>query len=151
MAKQSAGILLYRKRNKRLEVFLIHPGGPFWRNKDNGAWSIPKGQHGEGEEPLEAAKREFKEETGYRPPPTDYRSIGEAKLKSGKIIRAWVVEGDIDETKIQSATFEVEWPPRSGRKKSYPEADRAGWFSLAEARQKLHPAQRIFIDALERL
>lgn len=146
---------MYRKKGDSpaggLEVFLIHPGGPFWRNKDAGAWSIPKGQHEEGEEPLEAAKREFQEETGYKLSVTSYQPLGEAKLKSGKVIRAWAVEGDADPTQLKSNTTTIEWPPRSGKKQEFPEADRGAWFSLEEARKKIHPGQAPFIDALEKI
>ena len=149
--KTSAGILLY-KINKSDEpaFFLVHPGGPFFAKKDNGFWTIPKGEIEPDEDPLETAKREFEEETGIKP--TGYFiSIGEIKQKGGKIVQAWAVEGDLDIEKIQSNTFEIEWPPRSGRRKSFPEIDKAGWFTFAEAREKINEAQSIFLTRLVEL
>jgi predicted NUDIX family NTP pyrophosphohydrolase len=148
--KQSAGILLYRKLENDLQVFLVHPGGPFFKNKDAGAWSIPKGEFLDDEEPLAAAKREFSEETG-QPIDGNFIELGSVKLKSGKIVHAWAVEGDIDHETIVSNTFEIEWPPRSGKKINVPEIDRAGWFKLDIARQKINEAQATFIDKLEKL
>ena len=140
MAKQSAGILLYRIINKQLQVFLVHPGGPFFVNKDNGSWSIPKGELLDGEDPLNAAKREFFEETGQS---TDgvFISLGSVTQKNGKIVYAWAVEGNIDATNIVSNTFELEWPPRSGKTKAFPEIDKGAWFSVEEAKVKIIPAQ----------
>jgi predicted NUDIX family NTP pyrophosphohydrolase len=145
--KQSAGILLYRKADTVLQVFLVHPGGPFFKNKDSGAWSIPKGEFLEDEEPLAAAKREFQEETG-QPITGEFMPLGSVKLKSGKVVHAWAVEGDIDHETIVSNTFEIEWPPRSGKKIMVPEIDRAGWFKVAVAKQKINSAQAAFIEKL---
>src|ERR1700740_2827470 len=148
--KQSAGILLYRKADDVLEVFLVHPGGPFFKNKDAGAWSIPKGEFLDDEKPLAAAKREFEEETGH-PIDGEFIALGAVKLKSGKTVHAWVVEGDINHETIVSNTFEIEWPPRSGKKIMVPEIDRAAWFKLTDARQKINSAQAAFIEKLENL
>lgn len=147
MAKQSAGILLYRKTAGGLQVFLVHPGGPFFKNKDAGAWSIPKGEFLDDEEPLVAAKREFAEETGQEID-GDFIQLDAVTLKSGKIVHAWAVEGDIDHETIRSNLFEMEWPPKSGKKQSFPEIDRAAWFDLNEARVKINIAQAKFIDNL---
>jgi predicted NUDIX family NTP pyrophosphohydrolase len=151
MAKQSAGVLLYQKHNSPVQVLLVHPGGPFWARKDKGAWSIPKGEFDEAEEPLTAAKREFQEELGQTPPAGDYRELGTVKNKSGKVIHVWAVEGDLDVKQFKSNTFTLEWPPRSGRVMEFPEADKAAWFDLDTARQKLHPAQTPFLDRLAEL
>jgi predicted NUDIX family NTP pyrophosphohydrolase len=148
---RSAGILLYRLRDGAPEVLLVHPGGPFWANKDDGAWSIPKGEHGEDEDPRAAALREFEEETGTAPPPAALADLGSVRLKSGKQVAAWAVEGDLDPETIHSNTFELEWPPRSGRMQTVPEVDRAGWFGLEEASAKLNPAQGAFLDRLRDL
>jgi len=145
--KQSAGILLYRKVNSVVQFFLVHPGGPYFKNKDAGAWSIPKGEFLDDEEPLAAAKREFEEETS-QPVNGDFVPLGSVKLKSGKTVYAWAVEGDIDHETIISNTFEIEWPPRSGKKITIPEIDRAGWFNAAVAKQKINPAQAAFIETL---
>ena len=140
MPKLSAGILLYRMRNGQPEVFLCHPGGPFYKNKDEGVWQIPKGEFEEKEEPLAAAKREFKEETGYEID-GEFIPLKPVKYKSGsKIVYAWVVEGDFDEEKITSNTFPLEWPPRSGKYIDVPEVDRSAWFAMDEARKKILPA-----------
>ncbi|MBW8684587.1 NUDIX domain-containing protein [Chitinophaga rhizophila] len=147
MAKQSAGILLYRRRGGELEVFLGHPGGPFWAKKDLGSWSVPKGEYEEGEEPLHAAIREFEEETGYRPA-GDFIPLTTIRQKGHKVVRCWAVEGDMDPAAMISNLFEMEWPPRSGKMKSFPEIDRGGWFTLAEAREKILERQRSFIDEL---
>lgn len=147
MSNQSAGILLYRKVNEELQVFLVHPGGPFFKNKDDGAWSIPKGEFLDGEEPLTAAMREFEEETGQAIA-GNFIKLNPVKLKSGKSVYAWAVEGDIDHETIMSNLFEMEWPPKSGRKQSFPEIDRAGWFCTEEAKIKLNPAQAAFVDEL---
>ena len=148
MAKRSAGILLYRRREGEIEVLLVHPGGPFWMKKDAGAWSIPKGEYAEGDDPLEAAKREFREETGFEPPTSVLHELSEVKLASGKVVRAWAQEGDCDANMIASNRFAIEWPPRSGRMQQFPEVDRAAWFPLAVAREKINAAQRAFLDRL---
>ncbi len=145
-ARESAGILLHRA--DRAEVLLVHPGGPYWARKDAGAWSIPKGEVEEGEEPRTAALREFAEETGTRLPDGALEPLGSVKLKSGKLVHAFAVAGDLDPEAIVSSTFELEWPPRSGRTRTFPEVDRAGWFGLDEAREKLNPAQAAFVDRL---
>jgi len=145
MPKRSAGILLYRKVNNHFQFFLVHPGGPFFKNKDLGVWSIPKGEYLDNEEALAAAKREFMEETG-QPVDGDFIPLDPVTLKSGKIIHAWAVEGDINDENIVSNLFEMEWPPKSGKKQSFPEIDRAGWFDEDEARLKLSGAQAGLID-----
>ncbi|WP_461452438.1 NUDIX domain-containing protein [Mucilaginibacter sp.] len=145
--KQSAGILLYRNTNNILEVFLAHPGGPFFKNKDEGSWSIPKGEFLDDETPLDAAKREFEEETG-QPIDGEFISLGSIRQKSGKTVYAWAVEGDIDHETIFSNTCEVEWPPRSGKKITIPEIDRAGWFKVDEAKKKINPAQAELVNRL---
>src|ERR1700733_10588544 len=138
MAKQSAGILLYRKTGSSLQVFLVHPGGPFFKNKDAGAWSIPKGEFLDDEDALVAAKREFFEETGQAISNGKFIPLKPVQLKSGKIVHAWAIEGDIDHETITSNLFEMEWPPKSGRMQSFPEIDRAGWFDVDEARIKIN-------------
>lgn len=148
--KLSAGILLYRRRQTGIEVLIVHPGGPFWAKKDEGAWSIPKGEYAEGEDPLTVAKREFHEETGFEAS-GPLLELAPAKQPGGKIIKAWAVEGDIDAASIRSNTFSIEWPPKSGRACSFPEIDRACWCSLAIAREKLLAGQRVFLDQLEQL
>jgi predicted NUDIX family NTP pyrophosphohydrolase len=148
----SAGLLCYRTRDGTVEVFLVHPGGPFWARKDDGAWSIPKGEHLDGEEPLTAARREFAEETGFDVPTGALIPLAPLKQPSGKVISAWAVEADFDAAGIVSATFTVEWPPRSGLMREFPEVDRAGWFDLVAAERKLTPGQRPFlIDLAARL
>ncbi|MDB5089882.1 MAG: hypothetical protein JWR09_3876 [Mucilaginibacter sp.] len=147
MPNQSAGVLLYRKINNQQQVFLVHPGGPFFKNKDLGAWSIPKGEFSEGEEALLAAKREFEEETGQSID-GNFIPLNPVKLKSGKRIYAWAVEGDINHETIFSNLFEMEWPPKSGKKQSFPEIDRAGWFGVTEAKLKINIAQAAFIEEL---
>jgi predicted NUDIX family NTP pyrophosphohydrolase len=147
MAKQSAGILLYRFLNEQLQVFLVHPGGPFFRNKDEGSWSIPKGEFTEDENPLDAAKREFIEETGQKIEGTFIELIP-IQQKGGKAVYAWAVEGDIDHNTIVSNLFEIEWPPRSGKRQSFPEIDKAAWFDVEAAKIKINPAQAAFIDNL---
>lgn len=149
MAKLSAGLLLYRRVEGRLEVLLVHPGGPYWAKKDEGAWSVPKGEYGEGEEPLEVAEREFGEELGADPPDVgDAVFLGEVHQPSGKRVSAWALEGDLDTSNVRSNTFTMEWPPRSGRTAEFPEVDRAGWFDLGTARRKLLRGQVAFIDRL---
>ncbi len=145
--KQSAGILLYRNTNNILEIFLVHPGGPFFKNKDEGSWSIPKGEFLDDEEALTAAKREFEEETGQAID-GNFISLGSIKQKSGKTVYAWAVEGDINHETILSNTCEVEWPPRSGKKLTIPEIDRAAWFEVDVAKKKINPAQVELIDRL---
>jgi len=138
---------MYRRRNSELEVFLVHPGGPFWAKKDLGAWSIPKGEYLDGEEPLEVAKREFEEETGFRPGDT-FLELGDWKQAGGKMVTAWAFEGDCDPQKLKSNTFMLEWPPRSGRHIEVPEVDRSGWCSIRDARLRLLAGQRAFLDLL---
>jgi predicted NUDIX family NTP pyrophosphohydrolase len=147
MPKLSAGLLMYRRRGRALEVFLAHPGGPFWKKKDDGGWSIPKGEYSEGESALDAARREFREETGFEPG-TDFVSLGEIRQPSGKIISVWAFEGDCDPAALRSNTFSMEWPPKSGRTAEFPEIDRADWFSLDAARAKLLKGQLGFLDRL---
>jgi predicted NUDIX family NTP pyrophosphohydrolase len=148
MAKRSSGILLHRGAGPALEVLLVHPGGPFWAKKDLGAWSIPKGEHETEEEAMAAALREFEEETGSAPSPGELTDLGSVRQKSGKVVQAWALEGDLDADAIRSNTFTMEWPPRSGRQAEFPEVDRAAWFSLAEARERIIPAQAAFLDRL---
>jgi predicted NUDIX family NTP pyrophosphohydrolase len=147
MPKKSAGILLYRRAEAGFEVLLTHPGGPFWRNKDEGAWTIPKGEF-EDEEPLAAAKREFLEELGASPPRGDYLELKPIKQKNAKTVYAWAVAGDFDPASLKSNTFVCEWPPRSQRMQEFPEVDRAEWFPLEIAKQKILPAQAALIDQL---
>jgi predicted NUDIX family NTP pyrophosphohydrolase len=150
MSKASAGLLLYRLRDGRLEVFIAHMGGPFWARKDEGGWSIVKGEYEEDEDPFIAACREFEEETGSAPPAGQTREIGELRQPSGKRIVAWAIEGDFDPASVRSNTFTLEWPRGSGRRREFPEIDRAGWFDTQTARQKLVKGQRPFIELLER-
>lgn len=149
MAKTSAGILLYRWRAGRLEVLLVHPGGPFFARKDEGAWSIPKGEVESGEAPLDAARREFEEETGVHLA-GPFVELPPVRQRGGKVVHAWAVEGDCDPDAIRSDTFTLEWPPRSGRTVAFPEVDRAAFFDLGEARRKINPAQAEWLDALAR-
>lgn len=146
MRRFSAGILMFRRRGRGLEVFLVHPGGPFWQKKDMGAWSIPKGEYLNGEDELAAAKREFEEETGAKPE-GEFIPLGNVTQPGGKVVTAWALEGDCSTT-IRSNTFSIEWPPRSGQKREFPEVDRANWFPLPEARDQIHKGQ---IEFLERL
>ena len=150
-SKRSAGILLHRNAGGSAEVLLVHPGGPFWARKDLGAWSIPKGELDDGEEPRACALREFAEETGTQLPAGELEDLGSVALKSGKLVLAFAAAGDLDPATISSNTFELEWPPRSGRTQSFPEIDRADWFPLDAARAKLNPAQAELIDRLEAL
>jgi predicted NUDIX family NTP pyrophosphohydrolase len=147
MAKTSAGILMYRRRGETMEVFLIHPGGPYSKNKDAGAWSIPKGEVDPGEEKLAAARREFREETGFAVE-GEFIELPVIKQKGGKVVSAWAVEGDIDHTQIHSNTFMMEWPPRSGQMMEFPEVDKAAWFGLSEARAKIIDAQFTLVTSL---
>jgi predicted NUDIX family NTP pyrophosphohydrolase len=152
MKKRSAGILMYRRRGPDLEVLLVHPGGPFWMKKDVGAWSIPKGEFAEGEEPLAAARREFCEELGSEPHGAfasgAFLELGMLVQPSRKEVVAWAVEGDFPIAELKSNTFEIEWPPKSGRKKRFPEVDRAEWLSPDDARRKILPGQVGFIERL---
>jgi predicted NUDIX family NTP pyrophosphohydrolase len=145
--KRSAGILLYR-RAPELEVLLVHPGGPFWAKKDLGAWSIPKGEHDEDEDARACAIREFTEETGGAPSPGELDDLGTVTQKAGKVVQAWALEGDLDPASIRSNTFSMQWPPRSGRMQEFPEVDRAEWFALDAARERINPAQAAFLDRL---
>ena len=147
MAKKSAGILMYRGSLPALQLLLVHPGGPFWAKKDAGAWSIPKGEYDDGEEPLACAIREFEEELGLRPDGA-FLELGELVQPSRKIVRAWAVQGDFDPAALRSNHFEMEWPSRSGRIQSFPEVDRAEWFGPEIARTKILPGQLPFIDRL---
>ena len=152
MARRSAGIVLHRRgADGAVEVLLVHPGGPFWARRDAGAWSIPKGEHGDDEEPLAAARREFAEELGIAAPDGEAAPLGEVRQRGGKLVAAWAVAGDLDPERIVSNRFELEWPPRSGRRQSFPEVDRAGWFPLAQAREKLLAGQLPLLDRLEQL
>jgi len=145
----SAGILLHRERDGAREVLLVHPGGPYWARKDEGAWSIPKGECADGEDPRLCALREFEEELGVAPPAAaELRELGSVRLRSGKHVTAWAAPGDLDADAIRSNTFTLEWPPRAGNRREFPEADRAGWFGLDEARIKLNPAQTAFLERL---
>jgi predicted NUDIX family NTP pyrophosphohydrolase len=145
--KLSAGILMFRKAGTTLEVFLVHPGGPFWRNKDAGAWSIPKGEYNEGDYPLEAAKREFREETGFSVE-GDFLPLGQVKQAGGKIVTAWAIEGQRSPDAIRSNTFSMEWPPKSGRQQEFPEVDRAAWFSVENAKERIFKGQLEFLNRL---
>jgi predicted NUDIX family NTP pyrophosphohydrolase len=150
VAKSSAGILLYRGEGESLEVLLVHPGGPFWANKDEGAWSIPKGEVEAGEEPPICALRELEEELGSSLGLTaeHLSELGEVRLKSGKRVQGWAAEGEFDPTDLRSNTFVMEWPPHSGSEREFPEVDRAEWFSPERAREKINLAQVAFIDRL---
>ncbi|HWF39801.1 MAG TPA: NUDIX domain-containing protein [Candidatus Acidoferrales bacterium] len=149
MAKRSAGLLMYRRKPGRLEVFLVHPGGPFWAKKDLGAWSLPKGEYDESEQALEAAKREFEEETGVVAR-GDFLELGEVKQAGGKLVSAWAFEGDCEPGKLTSNLCQLEWPPRSGRLIEFPEVDRGAWFSIDEAKQRILKGQQPFLDRLSR-
>jgi predicted NUDIX family NTP pyrophosphohydrolase len=145
---RSAGILLYRGRGGAPEVLLVHPGGPFWAKKDLGAWSIPKGEYEQGEDPRACALREFEEELGTPPPAGALTELGTTEQAGGKLVTAWAAEGDLDPASVRSNTFTLEWPPRSGVRREFPEVDRAEWFPLAEARRRLNPAQVVFLERL---
>ena len=147
MAKRSAGLLLYRKVNGAIEVFLVHPGGPFWAKKDDGAWSLPKGEYSEGEDPLLAARREFEEETSIVVD-GDFLPLGDTRQPGGKIVIAWAIERDVDPSVVKSNLFSMEWPPRSGKMREFPEIDKGGWFSVPKARIKLLKGQVVFVDRL---
>jgi predicted NUDIX family NTP pyrophosphohydrolase len=147
-ARRSAGILLYRLSGGAPEVLLVHPGGPFWARRDAGAWSVPKGEYEDADDPLAAARREFEEETGTALETGELLELGDVKQKNGKVVSAWAAEGDLDPDAVHSNTFTMEWPPRSGRTAEFPEIDRAGWFGIDDAREKLNPAQAQFLDRL---
>jgi len=149
MAKISAGLLMYRVRGSELEFLLAHPGGPFWKQRDAGAWTIPKGEIHPGEEPLSAAKREFEEEIGFKPE-GNFLELQPITQKGGKIVYAWAFEGECDTSCIHSNTFQMEWPPRSGKFTTCPEVDRACFFQMTEAKQKINPAQVAFLEELRR-
>jgi predicted NUDIX family NTP pyrophosphohydrolase len=152
VARRSAGLLVHRERSGEREVLLVHPGGPMWAKRDEGAWSIPKGEYEPGEDPLAAARREFEEELGTAAPEGPVTDLGEVKQKSGKVVSAWAVAGDLDVTAITSNTVEVQWPPRSGKMLEIPEVDRAEWFGIQQAREKINAAQAELLDRLtERL
>ena len=140
MAKHSAGLLMYRRRAGSLEVFLVHPGGPFWKTKDAGAWSIPKGEYGGDEDPLAAARREFAEETGFGAE-GNFVALSPIIQAGGKVVHAWALEGDLDSEEITSNTFTLEWPPKSGKEQEFSEVDKAGWFGIDEAKEKINKAQ----------
>jgi predicted NUDIX family NTP pyrophosphohydrolase len=148
--KRSAGLLMYRRRDARLEVFLVHPGGPFWAKKDQGAWSVCKGEYAEGEAPLQAAIREFQEETGFTAQGA-FLELGTVQQSGGKIVSAWAFEGDCDPADLISNRCQVEWPPRSGRMIEIPEVDRGGWFSISEGSERILKSQAPFLDRLSAL
>jgi predicted NUDIX family NTP pyrophosphohydrolase len=148
MPKLSAGVLLFRTRDGVVEVLIAHPGGPFWARKDDGAWSLPKGEYDDGEDPWTVARREFHEELGLPVPAGPPANLGALKQPSGKVVTAFAVEGDLDVTDTRSNTFELEWPRGSGRMREFPEVDRVGWFPVAQARTKLLKGQRTFLDRL---
>jgi len=150
MTKKSAGLLMYRWRRGVPEVLLVHPGGPFWAKKDEGSWSIPKGEYEPGEDPLEVAKREFQEETGYQAT-GEFIPLTPRKQPSGKGITAWAFEGDCDASAVKSNTFSMEWPPRSGKQKEFPEIDRAGWFTIQMGKEKILKGQVGFLEELEQI
>src|ERR1700737_3253732 len=143
---RSAGLVLYRRRDGRLEVLLVHPGGPFWQGRDEGAWSIPKGELTENEDGMDVARREFHEELGTAAPNGEATALGEVRQAGGKVVSVWALPGDLDVTRVTSNTFEIEWRPRSGRMQQFPEVDRAGWFDVDSARRKLLPARLAFLD-----
>lgn len=149
-SKRSAGLLLFRGRRAAPEVLLVHPGGPFWARRDAGAWSIPKGEYGPPEHPLDAARREFAEEIGIAPPDGEVIDLGEARQRGGKLVRVWALAGDVDVDHVTSSVFELEWPPGSGAIRAFLEVDRAGWFDLHTAREKVVSGQLPFLDALAR-
>jgi predicted NUDIX family NTP pyrophosphohydrolase len=150
MANTSAGILMYRRGDDGIDVLLVHPGGPFWRNRDLGAWSLPKGELDDGEDAEAAARREFKEELGVEAP-GPLKSLGQVRQRAGKIVWGYALEGDLDVGSICSNDVAIEWPPRSGRTAYFPEIDRAAWFALVLAREKILASQRPFLDRLEML
>lgn len=145
---RSAGLMLYRRAPGGLEVLLVHPGGPFWARRDLGAWSVPKGEYADDETALAAARREFAEELGSPPPAGELLDLGEIRQKGGKTVHVWALDGHLDADRIQSNMFEMEWPPRSGRRQTFPEVDRAAWFALEQARERINPAQAELLDRL---
>jgi len=151
MAKHSAGLLIYRLGLQSLDVLLVHPGGPFWAKKDDGAWFVPKGELEPNEDALSAARREFGEELGIAAPAGEPLALGNVKNKGGKLIECWALPGDLDLNAFRSNTFELEWPPRSGKKKAFPEVDRAEYFSVEQAVRKMHPAELPFVERLLKL
>ena len=149
MTVESAGLVLYRVRDGKTEVLLVHPGGPFWKRRDEGAWSIPKGEMGPGESPLDVARREFQEELGVPSPEGEVLPLGSVRQAGGKVVHAWAAPGDLDVSRVSSSTFAIEWPPRSGRTQEFPEVDKAAWFDLDAARRVILAAQGAFLDRLE--
>jgi len=149
MTVESAGLVLYRVRDGKTEVLLVHPGGPFWKRRDEGAWSIPKGEIGPGESGLDVARREFQEELGVPPPEGEVLPLGSVRQAGGKVVHAWAAPGDLDVSRVSSGTFAIEWPPRSGRTQEFPEVDKAAWFDLDAARRMILAAQGAFLDRLE--
>jgi len=149
MKKQSAGLLMYRRRSGLLQILLVHPGGPFWAKKDIASWSIPKGEYSEGEDPFSVAKREFEEETSFPPRGLAFTPLTSLRQPSGKIVHAWAVEGDCDASAVKSNSFSIEWPPHSGKIQEFPEVDRAEWFAIDEAKLKILTGQRGFLEELE--
>jgi predicted NUDIX family NTP pyrophosphohydrolase len=148
MPKLSAGLLPFRRSDDGIEVFLVHPGGPFWAKKDDGAWSLAKGEYESGGDPLAAAQREFKEETGFEAEGGEFVPLGEIRQAGRKVVIAWAFESDFDAAQVRSNTFEMEWPPKSGKKQNFPEVDRARWFTIAEARVKILQSQAGLLDRL---
>ena len=151
MTKRSAGLLPFRRTGSELEVFLVHPGGPFWKNKDAGAWSLVKGEYEGAEDAMAAARREFAEETGFTLDEAEFLPLGEVRQASGKVVTAWAVEQDLDPAMLRSNTFDMEWPPKSGKRQAFPEVDRAAWFTIAVARQKILRGQLPFLDEIARV
>ena len=149
MTVESAGLVLYRVRDGKTEVLLVHPGGPFWKRRDEGAWSIPKGEMGPGESRLDVARREFQEELGVPLPEGEVLPLGSVRQGGGKVVHAWAAPGDLDVSRVSSGTFAIEWPPRSGRTQEFPEVDKAAWFDLDAARRMILAAQGAFLDRLE--
>ena len=145
MAKRSAGLLMFRRKAREIEVFLVHPGGPFWAGKDAGAWTIPKGEYAEDEEPLIAARREFREETGFEAD-GEFIELGTIRQASGKLVRAWAFEGDCDPAKLASNSCSIEWPPRSGKMMEIPEVDRGAWYSISDAKRAMLKSQQPLLD-----
>ncbi len=151
MTAESAGLLVYRRREGKIEVLLVHPGGPFWKRRDDGAWSIPKGEIDPGAARLDVARREFQEELGQPPPDGEVIPLGTVRQAGGKVVHAWAVWGDLDVGRITSVSFVIEWPPQSGKLQEFPEVDRAAWFGLDEARRRILPAQATFVTRLEEM
>jgi predicted NUDIX family NTP pyrophosphohydrolase len=149
VTKRSAGLLLYRRRDAEVQVLIGHMGGPFWASRDDAAWSIPKGEYTPDEDPLAAARREFEEELGLQPPVGDWTPLGETRQSNGKVVTVWAMEGDLDTSLVVPGTFTMEWPRGSGVQQEFPEIDRAEWFAVGTAREKLVVSQRVFLDRLE--